>query len=76
MCTIEDHAITGGFGAAVVELANDEGLSLQSSIKRFGVQDSFVPHATQGEQHVLNGYDADSLVSHVILQRGTRQMVA
>ena len=76
VCTIEDHAITGGFGAAVVELANDEGLSLQSSIKRFGVQDSFVPHATQGEQHVLNGYDADSLVSHVILQRGTRQMVA
>lgn len=76
VCTIEDHAITGGFGAAVVELANDEEIALQSSIKRFGVRDSFVPHATQGEQHGLNGYDADSIVSYVLERRGRRQMVA
>jgi len=76
VCTIEDHAIAGGFGSAVMEFANDEGIELQSSIKRFGVGDAFVPHATQGEQHALNGYDAESLVSSILEQRGVRQMVA
>lgn len=76
VCTIEDHAIAGGFGSAVMEFANDEGVKLQSSIKRFGVGDSFVPHATQGEQHAFNGYDAESLVSSILEQRGVRQMVA
>jgi 1-deoxy-D-xylulose-5-phosphate synthase len=76
VCTIEDHAIAGGFGSAVMEFANDEGITLQSSIKRFGVADSFVPHASQAEQHALNGYDAESLVSSILEQRGVRQMVA
>ena len=76
LCTIEDHAITGGFGSAVIEFANDEDITLQSSIKRFGVGDSFVPHATQAEQHVLYGYDAESIVAYVLGKRGVRQLVA
>jgi 1-deoxy-D-xylulose-5-phosphate synthase len=76
VCTLEDHAIAGGFGSAVIEYANDEGIALQSPIKRFGVGDSFVPHATQAEQHALFGYDAESIVAYVISQRGLRQMVA
>lgn len=76
VCTIEDHAIAGGFGSAVIEFSNDEGIALQSPIKRFGVGDAFVPHATQGEQHALNGYDAESIVSSILEQRGVRQMVA
>jgi 1-deoxy-D-xylulose-5-phosphate synthase len=76
LCTIEDHAIAGGFGSAVVEFANDEGLALQSPIKRLGVGDSFVSHATQAEQHAMYGYDADSIVAYVLGQRGVRQMVA
>jgi 1-deoxy-D-xylulose-5-phosphate synthase len=76
ICTIEDHAIAGGFGSAVIEFANDEGIALQSSVKRFGVGDSFVPHATQAEQHTLYGYDAESIVAYVLGQRGVRQMVA
>jgi 1-deoxy-D-xylulose-5-phosphate synthase len=76
LCTIEDHTITGGFGSAVIEFANDEDITLQSSIKRFGVGDSFVPHATQAEQHVLYGYDAESIVAYVLGERGLRQLVA
>jgi 1-deoxy-D-xylulose-5-phosphate synthase len=76
LCTIEDHAITGGFGSAVIEFANDEDITLQSSIKRFGVGDSFVPHATQAEQHVLYGYDAESIVAYVLGERVVRQLVA
>lgn len=76
LCTIEDHAIVGGFGSAVMEFANDEGIALQSTIKRFGVGDSFVPHATQAEQHAMYGYDAESIVAYVLGQRGVRQLVA
>jgi 1-deoxy-D-xylulose-5-phosphate synthase len=76
VCTLEDHAIAGGFGSAVVEFANDEGLSLQSPVKRFGVQDTFVPHASQTEQHILNGFDAESIVTYILERRGARQLVA
>ena len=76
VCTIEDHAIAGGFGSAVVEFANDEGLALQNPIKRFGVQDTFVPHASQSEQQALNGFDAESIVTYILEQRGARQLVA
>ncbi len=76
VCTIEDHAIAGGFGSAVVEFSNDAGLALQGVIKRFGVHDTFVPHASQSEQHALHGFDAESIVAHVLEQRGARQLVA
>lgn len=76
VCTIEDHVIAGGFGAAVMEYANDASIKLQSPIKRFGVNDSFVPQASQAEQHAMHGYDAESMVEYVLSQRGVRQMVA
>ena len=76
VCTLEDHVIAGGFGSAVTEYANHAQLALQSTIKRFGVEDSFVPHGSQGEQYALNSYDAESIVGYVLSQRGERQMVA
>jgi 1-deoxy-D-xylulose-5-phosphate synthase len=76
VCTLEDHAIAGGFGSAVVEFANDTGLTLQCPIRRFGVQDSFVPHASQSEQHILHGFDAESIAQYILEQRGARQLVA
>ncbi len=65
VCTLEDHALSGGFGSAVVEFANDAALALRAPIKRFGVGDSFVPHASQGEQHAMYGYDTKSLVAFI-----------
>ena len=76
VCTIEDHAIAGGFGAAVVEFANDAEIPLQCSIKRFGVEDTFVPHASQAEQHIMNECDAESIVRYVRERRAARQLVA
>jgi 1-deoxy-D-xylulose-5-phosphate synthase len=68
VCTLEDHALAGGFGSAIVEFANDAGITLKRAIKRFGVGDSFVAHASQAEQHKLHGYDASSIAAYV---RGT-----
>jgi 1-deoxy-D-xylulose-5-phosphate synthase len=76
VCTIEDHALAGGFGSAVVEFANDAGLTLLSPIKRFGVHDSFVPHASQSEQQALHGFDAESIVTYVLERRNSQQLVA
>ncbi len=65
VCSLEDHAVNGGFGAAIVELVNDCAIQLKAPILRFGVQDSFVPHASQAEQHAQHGYDVAGIVSAV-----------
>ncbi len=74
--TVEDHALMGGFGSAVIEFANDSGIALQAPIKRFGVQDEFVPHATQSEQHEMNGYDTATLIATTLLRCSQKRLVA
>lgn len=63
VATLEDHVITGGFGSAVSELIQREGLHLQSELKCFGVADEFVPHGSQAEQHVMNGMDREAVIT-------------
>jgi 1-deoxy-D-xylulose-5-phosphate synthase len=74
--TLEDHAVQGGFGSALLELVSEQGLQLQGPITRLGVQDEFVPHGTQSEQHQMNGYDAASLVRVALERFAGGRMVA
>ncbi len=53
----EDHAITGGFGSAVLELAAARELST-ANIRLLGLPDRFIPHASRQEQLVDAGLDA------------------
>lgn len=76
VCTLEDHSIAGGFGSAVLEFANDQGIQLRSAIKRFGIGDTFVPHGSQSEQHVMHGYDALSIIDHIRCSVTQRRHVA
>ncbi len=62
--TVEDHAVLGGFGSAVLELFADSGLSL-GNVVRLGLGDEFVPHASQAQQHATAGYDAGAIASRV-----------
>ncbi len=62
VATLEDHSLMNGFGSAVLECINTHNLTLKGELLRFGIQDEYVPHATQAEQHVLNGCDAGSIV--------------
>jgi len=64
--SLEDHALEGGFGSAILELINDQKLHVPGSLQRFGVKDAFVPHATQDEQHRMNGYDIESVRDFVL----------
>lgn len=42
LLTVEEHVLTGGFGSAVLELLEAEGLSLP--VKRLGLPDQFIEH--------------------------------
>lgn len=64
--TIEDHALQGGFGSAVLEMIQDAGLKPALPIARFGVGDAFVAHASQTEQHQEHGYDAKNIYEKIV----------
>ncbi len=58
--TVEDGAITGGFGSAILEFMSDHGYSAQ--VKRLGIPDYVVQHGTQEELWRECGYDVQGIV--------------
>jgi 1-deoxy-D-xylulose-5-phosphate synthase len=54
--TIEENVLHGGFGTAVLALLAEKGIS-GVEVKRLGIPDAFVKHATQAEQR--REYDLD-----------------
>ncbi len=66
VCSIEDHAQMGGFGGALAEFIQEQKLELLAPLKRFGVTDSYMPHASQAEQYKMAGFDVESLVQYVL----------
>lgn len=57
--TLEDNAITGGFGSAISEwLANrDDAIQL----KRFGMPDEFIPHGSVSDLRTIAGCDPEQI---------------
>ena len=47
--TVEEAALMGGFGSAVLEAAADAGINA-SHVYRLGIPDRFIEHAERGEQ--------------------------
>ncbi len=54
--TIEDGAVKGGFGSAVLEFLADN--TYQIAVKRIGIPDKFVEHGTPEELYQMLGMDA------------------
>lgn len=61
--TIEENALPGGFGSAVVEYFIDN--NYKNDILRIGLPDKFVDHGTQEELHNLLGIDPEGLVERI-----------
>jgi 1-deoxy-D-xylulose-5-phosphate synthase len=59
--TVEEGALVGGFGSAVLELASDAGLDT-SRIRRLGMPDRFVEHGERGELLRDLGLDAAGII--------------
>ena len=60
LITVEDHAIAGGFGSAILEFLAEEGLT-GVRVRRLGVPDRFIPHGTQDELRKMCGFDSESI---------------
>jgi len=60
--TVEEGALMGGFGSAVLEAASDAGLDT-SRVRRLGVPDFFVEHGERAELLADLGLDAQGIAS-------------
>jgi len=67
--TVEEGALMGGFGSAVLEAASDAGLNT-ANIRRLGVPDRYIEHAERSEQLADLGLDVDGIT------RTCREMAA
>lgn len=76
VCTLEDHSLAAGFGSALLELLEEQGIVLQQPLRRFGSGKFFVPHASQAEQHALCGYDPESIYRAVLSRVLGRKLAA
>lgn len=61
--TVEENALQGGFGSAVMELFEERGLNIP--VKRIGVPDEFIEHGTQEELRRRLGLDAKGIEESV-----------
>lgn len=66
--TVEENALAGGFGSAVVELMADRGIA--RPVFRVGLPDSFVEHGTQGELRAETGLDAPAMLAAILKLAG------
>ncbi len=64
LVTMEEQAVTGGFGSAVLELMNQNGMS-GSNVLTVGIADAFVQHGNTATLKELQGLDADSIFTKV-----------
>ncbi|MFZ7124671.1 MAG: 1-deoxy-D-xylulose-5-phosphate synthase [Desulfobacterales bacterium] len=60
--TVEEHALHGGFGSAVLEMLADRHIH-GFRMHRLGIQDVFVEHGPQASLRSLHQVDADAIVS-------------
>lgn len=61
--TLEDGAIQGGFGSAVIEFMVENSYS--AKVIRLGIPDTFIEHGTQQELYKICGYDVEGICKTV-----------
>ena len=64
LVTVEENALAGGFGSAVLELLADAGVT-DCRVHRAGVPDEFVEHGAQAIWRQRYGLDAPGIVAAV-----------
>ncbi|MGV8057087.1 MAG: 1-deoxy-D-xylulose-5-phosphate synthase [Smithellaceae bacterium] len=67
--TVEENVLPGGFGSAVLEMFAEKKLT-GVQVKRLGIPDVFVEHATQAELRQKYGLDEDGII------RAIREMIS
>ncbi|MDZ4384371.1 MAG: transketolase C-terminal domain-containing protein, partial [Nitrospirota bacterium] len=62
--TVEDGVLSGGFGSALLELLERNGMT-GICTKRIGIPDKFVEHGSIRELHRIYGLDAEGIAREV-----------
>lgn len=62
--TVEDGAIMGGMGSAILEFASDHNYT--AKIVRLGIPDEFIHHGTQEELQADCGFDAKGIATAIL----------
>ncbi|UNO48678.1 1-deoxy-D-xylulose-5-phosphate synthase [Alicyclobacillus acidoterrestris] len=68
--TVEEAALAGGVGSAIVELLADS--NIHTRVKRKGIQDEFIEHGSRDEVLSLLGLDVPGIVQDVLDLVGRR----
>jgi 1-deoxy-D-xylulose-5-phosphate synthase len=58
--TVEENVLQGGFGSAVLELLSEQGIT-GVRLRRLGIPDEYVEHATQAELRAKYGLDEEGI---------------
>ncbi len=61
--TLEENALQGGFGSAVLEYFNEK--NYKNDILRIGLPDKFIEHGTQAELHKMLKIDPEGIVERI-----------
>jgi 1-deoxy-D-xylulose-5-phosphate synthase len=61
--TLEDGSQIGGFGAAIIEFANENGL--RNSIEVFAIKDAFIEHGTVTELYDICGLNNQHITAYL-----------
>jgi 1-deoxy-D-xylulose-5-phosphate synthase len=60
--TIEENALQGGFGSAVLEALSDSGVKVEK-LRRLGIPDQFIEHGSQKLLRTKYGLDEETLIT-------------
>ncbi len=63
---VEENALAGGFGSAVLEYLADEGLLNGMRVKRLGLPDRFLQHGPQEALRSLAGINAEGIKKAIL----------
>jgi 1-deoxy-D-xylulose-5-phosphate synthase len=61
--TVEENVLQGGFGSAVLEMLQEEGLA--PKVLRIGLPDVFIEQGSQQELRAAHGLDAEGIAARV-----------
>ncbi|MFW5786735.1 MAG: 1-deoxy-D-xylulose-5-phosphate synthase, partial [Halanaerobiales bacterium] len=64
LLTVEEQALMGGFGSAVMEFLNKQNINIE--LNRLGVPDQFVPHGSADKMRSQYGLDARGIKERVL----------
>jgi len=59
--TVEENALQGGFGSAILELLEEKGLLTEVKVKRLGIPDRWIEHGPQDVLKKEIGIDAEGI---------------